>query len=204
MSGYVRRRVDMPRLTPHALRAALALAEIHFPRRLDARVAVDAADARFFLSGQLGVWSSWREGLPSEQAADVDRLLRYRPRRLATEGGFRVSLDSHLRGGASPRYQTGDGDLLQVRDGVPATDVLAEALAQLEEAADARHGVLPAARPDETYSSSVFLASAGGTDEFRRSTYWIPRVSLPEQPLLVTDGKSPVRGCVHGGGVRRA
>ena len=71
-------------LTPPALRAALALAEIHFGRQDPAGTPViDPRHARFFLSGQMGAWRRWRDGLTTDQAEAVDLLLRYRPRRLA-------------------------------------------------------------------------------------------------------------------------
>ncbi len=94
------------------MHAALALAEIRFPgvHTTGARM-IDPRDARFFLSGQMGVWAAWRGSLPAAHAAAVDTLLRYRPRRLAKESGFRISLESRLRRGLLPRYQQQDDGL---------------------------------------------------------------------------------------------
>lgn len=184
------RSVNLPHLTPHALRAALALTEIHFPMDLDGQKAIDPRDARFLLSGQLGLWARWREQLPASTASKIDRLIKARPRRLATESGFRVSLEAHLRRNQSPRYRP-EGDLLLIGDGNTSAEVLNNALTELEVAASARHWLPEVAVADRQYTSSVFLASSAGTDEFRRSTYWIPNVPVADTPLTILDGTSP-------------
>src|SRR6266536_354643 len=152
---------------------------------------IDSRDARFFLSGQMGVWAAWRGSLPAAHAAAVDTLLRYRPRRLAKESGFRISLESRLRRGLLPRYQQQDDGLLLVIDGVPVEQVLADALAELESVAQQRWHVPPAAQGGRHYSDAVYLDSTDGRQEFRRNTYWIPGTAVPQHPLRVVAGAAP-------------
>lgn len=190
MSGRPRNSPSAARyLVGPSLRVALGLAELLLPKETyDGCTAVDPRDARFILSGQLGVWDLWRDGLAVEQRHTIDRLLALRPRQLATEGGFRVSLAAHLRNGLSPRYQE-LGDLLQVGDGVPVEDLIAAALAELEEAAS-ELPVPPVARPGRIYTSSVFLAGPG-RDEYRRNSYLIPDIPGNYPPLPVIDSVAP-------------
>ncbi len=192
MNAPRRRGANEPELTPPALHAALALAEIRFPgvHTTGARM-IDSRDARFFLSGQMGVWAAWRGSLPAAHAAAVDTLLRYRPRRLAKESGFRISLESRLRRGLLPRYQQQDDGLLLVIDGVPVEQVLADALAELESVAQQRWHVPPAAQGGRHYSAAVYLDSTDGRQEFRRNTYWIPGTAVPQHPLRVVAGAAP-------------
>ena len=176
-------------LTSPSLRVALGLAELLLPKTTyDGSVAVDPRDARFILSGQLGVWDRWRDGLTGEHRHTIDRLLALRPRRLATEGGFRVSLASHLRNGRSPRYEE-LGDLLRVIDGVPVADLLSAARAELEQAASPLPAP-PAAQRGKVYTSSVFLAGPG-REEYRRNTYLIPDVAADHPPITVVDSVAP-------------
>ncbi|MEV4511600.1 hypothetical protein AB0K00_21815 [Dactylosporangium sp. NPDC049525] len=179
-------------LTGPSLRLALGLAECLLPTTTyDGIPAVDPRDARFILSGQLGVWDRWRDGLSPEHRHMIDRLLALRPRRLATEGGFRVSLEVHLRNGRSPRYDP-LGDLLQVTDGIPVAQLLTTALADLEAAASPP-AAPPVAQPGRTYNSSVFLTGAG-REEYRRNTYQIPEVppaAAQPSPIPVIDTPAP-------------
>ncbi|QKW12252.1 hypothetical protein [Verrucosispora sp. NA02020] len=172
-----------------SLRLALGLAEQLFPTETwEGAPAVDPRDARFLLSGQLGVWSLWRDGLTATQRHAIDRLIHLRPRRLATEGGLRVSLAEHLRNNRSPRY-LGAGDFLQVIDGVPVGDLITAALQELEDASSPLR-VPPEALAGRRYSSSVFLAGPS-RDEFRRNTYLIPRAPVPYPPVPVLDATAP-------------
>jgi hypothetical protein len=186
MNGSPRNNAAAVRhLTAPSLRLALALAERLLPKSTyDGVLAVDPRDARFLLSGQLGVWERWRDDLQPEHRHAIDRLIALRPRRLATEGGFRVSLASHLRNGKSPRYES-LGDLLRVGDGVPVEGLIVSALAELEDAATGLP-VPPVAQPGRSYSSSVFLAGQG-REEYRRNTYEIPDFALPQEPIKIVD-----------------
>jgi hypothetical protein len=186
VSRLPRRPRDLPELTPPALRAALALAELYFVHRgEDGTRLIHPADARLFLSGQLGLWTRWRQGLSDEQAGQVDLLLRHRPRRLAKESGFRTSLESRLRRGLLPRYQPQDDGRLLVGGRVPAADVLREALAELRAAGESRWWVPPVARGGERYTAAVFLYGSAGRQEFRRSTYLTPHIAPVAAPLQV-------------------
>jgi len=179
-----RSRRNLDELTPHALTAALALAELHFVRELaDGGRVVDPRDARFLLSGQVGTWRRWRDGLVAEECRPVDLLLRYRPRRLATESGFRVSLDSRLKRGLLPRYRQEDGGGLLVVGGVPPQQVLAEALGELEQAARQRWWSPPVADGGQEYVAAAYLDAGQGRQEFRRSTYLVPDISVEAAPL---------------------
>jgi hypothetical protein len=172
-----------------SLRLALGLAEQLFPTETwEGAPAVDPRDVRFLLSGQLGVWSLWRDGLTSTQRHAIDRLIHLRPRRLATEGGLRVSLDEHLRNNRSPRYIEA-GDFLQVIDGVPVADLIAAALQELEDASSPLR-VPPEALAGKRYSSSVFLAGPS-RDEFRRNTYLIPHAPMSYPPVPILDATAP-------------
>jgi hypothetical protein len=176
-------------LTTPSLRLALGLAEMLLPRETyDGSPAVDPQDARYLLSGQLGVWERWRDDLATEHLAAIDRLIALRPRRLATEGGFRISFDAHMRNNRSPRYDP-LGDLLRVRDGVPVNDLIVQAVEELENAATPMP-VPPQAEPGETYTSSVFLPGAN-RDEFRRNTYRIPILTNSYPPVPVQPAAAP-------------
>ncbi|MFB6397860.1 hypothetical protein [Polymorphospora lycopeni] len=193
MTGRPRHRsAPAQQLTGPSLRLALGLAECLLPTTTyDGSPAVDPRDARFLLSGQLGVWDRWRDGLSPEHRHMIDRLLALRPRRLATEGGFRVSLAVHLRNGRSPRY-TPFGDLLQVIDGVPVEQLLSAALAELD-AATSPPAAPPAAQAGRTYNSSVFLTGTG-REEYRRNTYQIPEIPAAvaqPSPIEVLDTPAP-------------
>lgn len=135
---------------------------------------IDPVDVRFFLSGQLGVWSRWRDGLGAAQLSAMDALLRYRPRRLAKESGFRLSLQTRLRRDLLPRYRELEDRRLLVIEGVPVEQVLADALSELGDAARERWRVPPVAQGGRQYPAAVNLDSGGGWQEFRRNTYWIP------------------------------
>ncbi|MEU8001073.1 hypothetical protein AB0B66_07925 [Catellatospora sp. NPDC049111] len=184
MNGRYRQASNLRPLTGPALRLALGITEALMPRTAhDGAPAIDPRDARFLLSGQMGVWDRWRDDLSPGHLTAIDRLLALRPRRLASEGGFRVSLTAHLRGQSASRY-TQLGDLLLIGDGVPVDNLITTALADLETAAADRWYVPPAATAGDSYSSSVFLTSTA-RDEFRRSTYVIPRVPLSDSPVMV-------------------
>lgn len=76
------------------VRGALALAAEFFPRRTaEGKTYVRAADALFFLSGQMDKWSRWRQ-LPSDDKALIARLLRWRPVEMANRNGFADMLAS--------------------------------------------------------------------------------------------------------------
>jgi len=188
-----RRRTNADeQLTPHALQAALALAEICFPRAGDSgEPMIDPRDARFFLSGQMGTWSQWRGGLLAAHVASVDTLLRYRPRRLGKESGFRLSLESRLPRGLLPRYEPSEAGFLRVVGGVPAEEVLTEALDALEAAGRGRRRVPEAARGGQQYVAAVFLNGPDGRQEFRRNSYWIPDVEVAQEPLRLARGSAP-------------
>jgi hypothetical protein len=188
-----RRSEEYAELTPHALQAALALAEICFLREDDesgGRV-IDPQDARFFLSGQMGAWSLWRGGVPAPHIAAIDTLLRYRPRRLAKESGFRLSMETRLRRGIMPRYELREDGFLRIVGGVPAEDVLAAALAELEAAGRGRRRVPDAARGGQQYVAAVYLNGPDGHQEFRRNSYWIPDADVPQDPLRVVPASAP-------------
>jgi hypothetical protein len=176
-------------LTTPSLRLALGLAEMLMPRQTyDGDPAVDPRDARYLLSGQLGIWDRWRNDLTTEHLTAIDQLIAWRPRRLATEGGFRISFNAHMRNNRSPRYEP-LGDLLRVRDGIAISDLIAQALAELQRGATAMP-VPPQAQPGGNYSSSLFLPGTN-RDEFRRNTYQIPDVATEDQPITLIPAPTP-------------
>jgi hypothetical protein len=189
-----RRRPSLDELTPHALSASLALAELLFPHELtDGTRLVDPRHARFLLSGQLGSWRPWREGLETERRRSVDLLLRYRPRRLATESGFRVSLDSRIRRDLLPRYSGHHDGCLLVVGGVPPEQVVAEALADLEAAARQRWWIPPVADRGQEYVSAAYLDAGHGRQEFRNSTYLVPDIAVDPAGLQIEECRGPDR-----------
>jgi hypothetical protein len=148
---------------------------------------IDPRHARFFLSGQMGVWRRWRDGLTADQAEAVDLLLRYRPRRLAKESSFQVSLETRLRQDLLPRYRLRADGLLSVVGGVPVADVLSDALGELADVAQQRWPVPPVADGGQHYTSAVYLDGAQGQQEFRRNTYWVPDLVVDQPPLRVEE-----------------
>jgi hypothetical protein len=187
-----RTRRGLDELTPHALAAALALAELLFPQELaEGMRLIDPRHARFLLSGQLGTWSRWREELETELRRSVDLLLRYRPRRLATESGFRISLDSRLRRELLPRYSRHQNGCLLILGGAPPGQVLAAALADLERAARQRWWTPSVAERGQEYVAATYLDAGQGRQEFRRSTYLVPDIVVEPALLRLEECRGP-------------
>ncbi|WP_189094378.1 hypothetical protein [Nocardia jinanensis] len=114
---------------------------------------------------------------------------------MATESGFRISVDSALRHGRLIRYERTDNDsLLRVMSGIPADQVLAEALEELEQAAQQRQWLPPVAPGPKTYISSVYLGASSGRQEFRTGTFLVPDVPVGIEPIHLSP--SPERSAL--------
>jgi hypothetical protein len=112
------------------VRGALALAAEFFPRHtVGGKTYVQAADALFFLSGQMDKWSGWPH-LPPADKALIARLLRWRPVELANRNVFSDWLDILMPGHIHDFRALADGTLL-LETTRPARQIAEECAQQL-------------------------------------------------------------------------
>ena len=94
------------------VRGALALAAVFFPRSTeDGKAYVRAADALFFLSGQMDKWSVWPQ-LPEADKKLIAALLRWRPVEIANRTVFGELLGLLLADRIPDFRALGDGTVL--------------------------------------------------------------------------------------------
>ncbi|MFD9702119.1 hypothetical protein [Lentzea sp. NPDC059081] len=159
------------KVQPRIIAAAIGLAARHFPEEADGgSVTVTREHVLYVLDGHITDWDRWRHRLSEVDALRFARLLRRRTNQLANADMAKRVLDGLLKSGEIPGCEPADdydemkNPRIVVNAGMPLTDFIDQALADLDELHVIGRNPLPPAT-EGTYSTTTRVIGADGTDE---------------------------------------